>query len=960
MASPICTVNATSTVNGVNVSAGSLVTIALQSTAGADVWAIRCINTDDLHLATTITASMTVNYVTKTATFTAPADNAALIFESKVNNGVRNGIADSNLTTTFGVYTALTTAGRVVAANERNEGNAAFGWTSVLNNVARAVGGGGGSGLLTAVVNFTGSVGDGLVTANHASDVTRLALANAANTALGFVPTGIALTPPISGLPCLYAPPGTEVAAATIGLTADGTTSWAILNSSGRVTRKKNPTSSDVFIGCVNQQGNLLVMQTWFETSVVNVGLPPYSADTSGAVGTADAIRQAAIDADISGGAMQLNFASKEVRIPQGLLVVEKPIHILTEACSIKGEGRLTSHLRATTFIGPVLHIAPDVGVFPTVVNSGIGGGNAAVIKHEAQVQNEHWFEISECGAGGDYQGLGAISVEMIVTMSATTSTTGALLWASFGERLATDGVDNEAIGVGFQGSAGSISPNAFYFSLTTTVGGLTTIFATTGTSVVGTQYTVQCTYDGANMKIFIDGVQRATQAKTGTIVQGSWETVNFNGQYQYFLGNRKYSNADCLLASFRVSGVARTGAIAAAKFVEDANTICLINFDTFDGVFVKARARPTRTSTSCIDAYYPHRLDNVGLVGGMVDISVSDICITNLYGTAVNANSAFNLRCHNMTTFSKNGFRLDNNCFKAAISDLFITSTNNDATGSNGRVGISMVGAANVMSAGNIYVSGFDCNLILSGGGDVGTWGSWYSTLSKIHVFIFACININWTAESEISDEASVGTKQPDAFLAILATHASLWQNFQPSQGGSAGFAPLVVIQGDAVFGPGNHVFDTPWLKVSNSNTGIFQFLGTASTFCVALRWPFIFAAGTAPLIRPTPSIPVGVRMFITPRGDKEVKTLTMTDANRTVTAEEWLWFTTIVSGTLTATRTFTVPAANVGPRVIANTTTQILSVVAAGSAAPINLAAGKTGTYVSNGTDLTLIATT
>src|SRR5258708_7231554 len=142
MASPICLVNSASTANGSNVTPSSSVTISLQSVAGVNVWAIRCVGTDDLHDADTITASMTVNYITKTATFTAPANNSALIFESKVNQGVRNGVADSSLVTTFGVYSVTTTAERVVAANERNEGNTQFGWVTVLNSVSRAVGGG--------------------------------------------------------------------------------------------------------------------------------------------------------------------------------------------------------------------------------------------------------------------------------------------------------------------------------------------------------------------------------------------------------------------------------------------------------------------------------------------------------------------------------------------------------------------------------------------------------------------------------------------------------------------------------------------------------------------------------------------------------------------------------------------------------------------------------------------------
>lgn len=818
---------------------------------------------------------------------------------------------------------------------------------------------GGGSLINIAAVAVTIAAGDGLVNANHASDFTRVTKATEANNALGFIPTGIALTGANSPGTIVYAGPGTEVLAATIGLSPTGTSSWAILDPvTGRVIRKKNPTPSDVFIGVVNQQGNLLILQSQFETSQLNLGLPPYSSDSTGIVGISDMLRQAIADANIAGGGMQLNAAGKEVRIPQGLWLPDKPIHIKTPGVAIRGEGRLTSHLRQTSWVGPIFHIAADIGQYPTVANAGIGGGNALRVEKKPQVQNEHWLELSECGAGTDANGKGTFSVEMIVTMLATTTLTGALVIASFGERLATDGVDNEGWGVGYAGSTGAISPNAFYFSLTTTVGGLTTIFATTGTSVIGTQYTVQCTYDGANMRIFINGTQQAIGAKTGTIVQGFWETVNLNGQYQYYLSLRKYSSADFDLASLRISANARSGLNQAAKYTEDTSTMLLINADLFDGVFVKGRARPTTTATSCVDAYFPHRFDNVGAVGGMTDVIISDMAITNLYGTAINGNTGFNMVIRDMTIQAKNGLRLDNNCFKTSIANIYLGSTYNAATGNQSRVGISMVGAANVMSAGNIYVSGFDTNFVISGG-DVGTWGSWYSTITKGHILIFNSININWLAESEISDEASdlVG-KNPDFFVAILTTHLSYWCNYQPSQGGSAGTAPLITIQSDATFGGGKHVFEVAWLKVADGTPGVISCIGAAGTYDVVVRWPFTIVGATAPMVRGTP--PVGVKFWFEPKNFAKVTAITMTDANRTVTVNEWLDYMLIVSGTLTATRTLTVPAAAQGSRVISNTTAQILSVVAAGSAAPINLAAGKVGTYVSDGTDLKLIATT
>ena len=136
--SPICTANATSTLNGVNVTAASTVTIALVDTAGVKQWSLSCINTDDLLSAATVTAGLAIDSVAKTATFTAPAAGSALIFKSVVNNGKdANGAVDPTLTTTFGAYVLTTSGYRTAAFDEKTEGSAAFGWITKINAVVR-------------------------------------------------------------------------------------------------------------------------------------------------------------------------------------------------------------------------------------------------------------------------------------------------------------------------------------------------------------------------------------------------------------------------------------------------------------------------------------------------------------------------------------------------------------------------------------------------------------------------------------------------------------------------------------------------------------------------------------------------------------------------------------------------------------------------------------------------------
>ena len=142
MTSPICTVNGSTTGDGVNVAKNSTVTIAIADTAGVKSWSLQCLSTDDLLVASNITSGLSINTTTKVATFTSPNTTvgAALIFESKVNGGIDiNGRVDESLTTRFGVF-VLTDDGslRVGAFDETTEGNASFGWTAKFNAGIRA------------------------------------------------------------------------------------------------------------------------------------------------------------------------------------------------------------------------------------------------------------------------------------------------------------------------------------------------------------------------------------------------------------------------------------------------------------------------------------------------------------------------------------------------------------------------------------------------------------------------------------------------------------------------------------------------------------------------------------------------------------------------------------------------------------------------------------------------------
>ena len=155
--SPTCTVNATSTVNGVNVTNPSTVTVALADPSGVAQWSLSCVGVDELNATAAINAGLMINSTTKTATFPAPVAGSALIFQSQVNGGLnQNGVVDPTKTTTFGVYCLTANGYRAAAFNEMLEGNAAFGWVAKLNQVMRnALGSSAGAG---AGITYSGGV----------------------------------------------------------------------------------------------------------------------------------------------------------------------------------------------------------------------------------------------------------------------------------------------------------------------------------------------------------------------------------------------------------------------------------------------------------------------------------------------------------------------------------------------------------------------------------------------------------------------------------------------------------------------------------------------------------------------------------------------------------------------------------------------------------------------------------
>lgn len=147
MTSPACTVqdgggSPITPTNGADVTPGNTVTVQLLDLS-ANTWTLTLVGQDELVTPPTLT----MNSVSKSATFPAPTAGSALKFQSQVNGGKNpDGTPQPSYTTTFGVFTLAASGNRVLATNMRGEPSAAFGWITLFNPLLRTGGGGGSSG----------------------------------------------------------------------------------------------------------------------------------------------------------------------------------------------------------------------------------------------------------------------------------------------------------------------------------------------------------------------------------------------------------------------------------------------------------------------------------------------------------------------------------------------------------------------------------------------------------------------------------------------------------------------------------------------------------------------------------------------------------------------------------------------------------------------------------------------
>jgi hypothetical protein len=127
--SPLCSVNTLATAGGVDVVAGTTVTVQLLDMS-ANSWTLAVVGVDDTQAMPG--PALSINNTTRTATFTAPGNGTALRFLTTAYDAQQKAYQ-----ATFSVYVRTLGGKRVIALGETTEGDSQNGWTTPVNAAIR-------------------------------------------------------------------------------------------------------------------------------------------------------------------------------------------------------------------------------------------------------------------------------------------------------------------------------------------------------------------------------------------------------------------------------------------------------------------------------------------------------------------------------------------------------------------------------------------------------------------------------------------------------------------------------------------------------------------------------------------------------------------------------------------------------------------------------------------------------
>jgi len=359
---------------------------------------------------------------------------------------------------------------------------------------------------------------------------------------------------------------------------------------------------------------------------------------------------QAAINAASAG-----NGPYGTVYIPRGTYYVSKPLHI-TKGIKFYGAGRGSTTITGySADQGAVLVVSPPTSLgyngIPTGPSLATGAGNSMYLDGTYNYE----LNLREAGAV-ELDGRSSVTLELFYKPNFSVSAGQFNIISSSGSVTGPDGsnaislqhTDNDSI-------TGIVC-----------VGGAMRILQTPSNTVsIGNVYHLALTYDGSMVRLFVNGVLKASQAATGTINQKVAEDFVIGPKVGGFMETTFYNQmAKGWVDSVRISATARYTAnftAPTAKSSFDGNTLFQLNFDNNYDEFTVATTM-----------YGQQHLFLRRFGGGMGQVGNFQMSDLSFIGTGPEFIYMISSTIDNVqVTASRRGFHFINNCYLNRLNSL-------------------------------------------------------------------------------------------------------------------------------------------------------------------------------------------------------------------------------------------------------------------------------------------------